>query len=172
MSRCCGRTPRTTRSPDTGSLRRLADAPEEDFEELLADSGSTASSYVDAAASGMSYIYRVQALNAAGLGPPGEVGAQTPPGRPVCRLRPNSRSASRAMKVRRGAMGSGSRLAQWRTLSSDWGVNWDLVKSLVHQPQEGGRVALVVHQLLHPRSFSGWTDIRCRRGRPSCARAM
>ena len=138
----------------------------------MADSGSTVSSYVDAAASGMSYIYRVQALNAAGLGPPGEVGAQTPPGRPRVALEAELQVGEP------GDEGSDPGLwdlaRDWRVADVELGVGRQLgpgqepgAPAARRGPRRAGRASSAprpVHSL-------GWTDIRCRRGRPSCARA-
>ena len=137
--------------------RRLADAPEEEFVVRAFYGDSPITTYLDPAAGGLSYVYRVQAINAQGQGPPGEVPAETPPGRLRVALEAELEVGVKGDDNPTRGYGNWLKIGAWRVLRSDWGLNLNTVNTLVHQPHEERRVALVVNQLIDA-SFILWLD--------------
>ena len=137
--------------------RRLADAPEEEFVVRAFYGDSPITTYLDPAAGGLSYVYRVQAINAQGQGPPGEVPAETPPGRLRVALEAELEVGVKGDDNPTRGYGNWLKIGAWRVLRSDWGLNLNTVNTLVHQPHEERRVALVVTQLIDA-PFILWLD--------------
>ena len=137
--------------------RRLADAPEEEFVVRAFYGDSPITTYLDPAAGGLSYVYRVQAINAQGQGPPGEVPAETPPGRLRVALEAELEVGVKGDDNPTRGYGNWLKIGAWRVLRSDWGLNLNTVNTLVHQPHEERRVVLVVTQLIDA-PFILWLD--------------